>query len=172
MIRVEIPVDAAGIDRLLRQAYGRDDEADLIRSLREDGLLTLGVVATDDEGGVIGYAAYSPVLIDGEDCQWVALAPLAVAADWRRQGIGQQLVYEGLDTLNEFGYRGVVVLGSPVYYGRFGFIAAGHQLHCSRARADATLQLFPLAGDALEGLGQQVEYAGPFSGLTQAGASD
>lgn len=51
LIRVEIPVDAAGIDNLLRKAFGRDDEADLVQRLREDGLLTLGVVATDDEGG-------------------------------------------------------------------------------------------------------------------------
>lgn len=50
LIRTEIPVDAAGIDALLRSAFGRDNEADLLHALREDGLLTLGVVATDDEG--------------------------------------------------------------------------------------------------------------------------
>lgn len=70
LIRVEIPVDAAGIDALLRRAFGRDDEADLVQQLREDGLLTLGVVATDDEGGVVGYAAFSPVDVAGEDRQW------------------------------------------------------------------------------------------------------
>jgi putative acetyltransferase len=99
LIRVEIPVDAPGIDRLLRDAFGRDVEAELVHRLREDGLLTLGIVATDDEGGVIGYAAFSPVWIDGEDCQWVGLAPLAVDSPYRHQGIARQLVYEGLDTL-------------------------------------------------------------------------
>ena len=83
LIRVEIPVDAAGIDTLLRRAFGRDDEADLVQQLREDGLLTLGVVATDDEGGVVGYAAFSPVDVAGEDRQWVALAPLAAATPGR-----------------------------------------------------------------------------------------
>ncbi|VEA61877.1 Predicted acetyltransferase [Serratia plymuthica] len=43
LIRVEIPVDAAGIDALLRRAFGRDDEADLVQQLREDGLLTLAL---------------------------------------------------------------------------------------------------------------------------------
>lgn len=57
LIRVEIPVDAAGIDRLLRNAFPSSEEAELVHRLREDGLLTLGVVATDEEGGVIGYAA-------------------------------------------------------------------------------------------------------------------
>lgn len=83
---MEIPVDAPGIDSLLKRAFNRESEAALVRALREDGLLTLGVVATDDEGGVIGYAAYCPVWIDGEDHQWVALAPLAVDDAWRGQG--------------------------------------------------------------------------------------
>lgn len=89
LIRVEIPVDAAGIDALLRRAFGRDDEADLVQQLREDGLLTLGVVATDDEGGVVGYAAFSPVDVAGEDRQWVALAPLAVDESLRRRGLAE-----------------------------------------------------------------------------------
>ncbi|HEY0207606.1 N-acetyltransferase [Acerihabitans sp.] len=166
LIRVEIPVDAPGIDSLLRRAFGRDAEAELIRRLREDGLLTLGVVATDEDGGVIGYAAFSPVWIGGEDCQWVGLAPLAVDADFRRQGIARQLIYEGLDTLNEFGYRAVVVLGAPDYYSRLGFIpAARSQLHCRWPGAEAAFQLFTLADDALEGVSGQVVYAEPFDQL-------
>lgn len=101
LIRTEIPVDAAGIDALLRSAFGRDNEADLLHALREDGLLTLGVVATDDEGQVVGYAGFTPVDVEGEDCQWVGLAPLAVAEAYRGQGIAKQMVYEGLDSLNE-----------------------------------------------------------------------
>lgn len=96
MIRVEIPVDAPGIDALLRRAFQQGDEAELVQQLREDGLLTLGIVATDDEGVVIGYAAFSPVEVGGEDRQWVALAPLAVEEGLRRQGLGEKLVYEAL----------------------------------------------------------------------------
>lgn len=43
-----------------------------------NGFLTLGLVATDDEGQVIGYVAFSPVDVQGEDLQWVGMAPLAV----------------------------------------------------------------------------------------------
>lgn len=160
-------MDAPGIDGLLRQAFARDAEADLVHRLREDGLLTLGMVATDDEGGVIGYAAFSPVWIDGEDYQWVGLAPLAVDAAHRCQGIAQRLIYEGLDTLNEFSYRGVVVLGEPEYYSRCGFIpAARAQLHCRWPGAEAAFQLFTLADDALDGVSGRVEYAEPFNHLT------
>lgn len=164
LIRVEIPVDAAGIDALLRNAFGRDDEAELVQQLREDGLLTLGIVATDDEGGVVGYAAFSPVDVAGEDRQWVALAPLAVEESLRRQGLGEKLVYEGLDALNEFSYAAVVVLGDPAYYGRFGFkTAAQSDLHCRWPDTEAAFQVYPLAEDALNGVNGLVEYSAPFS---------
>ncbi|CNJ11096.1 GNAT family N-acetyltransferase [Yersinia aldovae] len=164
LIRVEIPVDAPGIDALLRQAFKRDDEAELVQQLREDGLLTLGIVATDDEGGVVGYAAFSPVDVGGEDRQWVALAPLAVDETLRRQGLAEKLVYEGLDSLNEFGYAAVVVLGEPGYYQRFGFVpAARHQLTCRWPGTEAAFQVYALAEDALTGADGEVVFSAPFS---------
>lgn len=145
LIRAEIPVDAPGIDRLLRRCFPGADEAEQVSCLREGGLLTLGIVATDDEG-VVGYVAFSPVTVDGEECQWVGLAPLAVDEAYRRQGIAEQLVYEGLDTLNEFGYAGVTVLGESHYYQRFGFVnAAQHGLHCRWPGCDALFQVYALA---------------------------
>lgn len=160
---MEIPVDAPGIDSLLKRAFNRESEAALVRALREDGLLTLGVVATDDEGGVIGYASYCPIWIDGEDHQWVALAPLAVDDAWRGQGIGRQLVYKGLDTLNEFGYSAVVTLGDPSWFHRFGFEpAARWQLRTSWPGTEAAFQLFTLADNALDGVSGEVSWPAPF----------
>lgn len=166
LIRTEIGIDAAGIDSLLRRCFKTAAEAELVQQLREDGLLTLGVVATDDEGQVLGYAAYSPVSLQGEDRQWVGLAPLAVDESVRRQGIGKQLIYEGLDTLNEFGYAAVVVLGDPQYYGGLGFEpAARHQLHCKWPGAEAAFQVYKLADDAFADASGQIEYAAPFNRL-------
>lgn len=164
LIRTEIPVDAAGIDRLLRSAFPTGAEADLVQALREDGLLTLGVVATDDEGGVVGYVAFCPVDIQGEDRNWVGLAPMAVEESLRCQGLGQKLVYEGLDSLNEFGYAAVVVLGDPAYYGRFGFKpAASHDLHCRWSGAEETFQLFTLTDDALTNASGEVVFPAAFN---------
>lgn len=50
LIRVEIFIDASGIDVLLRRLFESDAEAKLVYDLREDGFLTLGLVAIDDEG--------------------------------------------------------------------------------------------------------------------------
>ncbi|HHL2558601.1 TPA: GNAT family N-acetyltransferase [Yersinia enterocolitica] len=164
LIRVEIPVDAPGIDALLRNAFKGNDEAELVQQLREDGLLTLGIVATDDEGGVVGYAAFSPVEVGGEDRQWVALAPLAVEEGLRRQGLAEKLVYEGLDSLNEFGYAAVVVLGDPAYYQRFGFVpAARHQLTCRWPDTEEAFQVYALAEDALTDADGEVVFSAPFN---------
>ncbi|TKI08619.1 GNAT family N-acetyltransferase [Martelella alba] len=163
LIRVEIPVDAPGIDSLLRRAFQRDAEAELVHRLREDGLLTLGIVATDSEGGVVGYAAFSPVWIDGEDCQWVALAPLAVDDGHRGQGIGRKLIYEGLDALNEFGYSGVVVAGDDAYFSTLGFVPAEQQcLHCRHPLAAAGLQIFTLSEEAPADVSGRIDFAEPF----------
>lgn len=164
LIRTEIPVDAARIDRLLRKVFDNDAEADLVQQLREDGLLTLGVVATDDEGQVIGYAAFSPVSVMGEDRQWVGLAPLAVAKHYQKQGIGRQLIYEGLDALNEFSYAAVVVLGEPDFYGRFGFKpAADYGLHCRWPGTEHAFQVYPLADNTFDGVSGLIDYSAPFN---------
>ena len=164
LIRVEIGIDAPGIDALLRRSFDSGAEADLVHSLREDGLITLGLVATDDEGQVVGYVAFSPVSVDGEERQWVGLAPLAVDAQYRGQGIGRQLVYDGLDSLNEFSYAAVVTLGSPELYGKLGFApAARYDLRCRWPGTEAAFQVHPLADDALNGVHGLVEYSDHFN---------
>ncbi|WP_159566021.1 GNAT family N-acetyltransferase [Budvicia diplopodorum] len=166
LIRVEIPVDAAGIAKLLRKVFAGNREADLIQQLREDGLITLGVVATDDYGGIIGYAAFSPVMVNGEDRLWVGLAPLAVSEKHQGKGIGKALVYEGLDTLNEFSYAAVAVLGDPAYYAPFGFKpAAEFNLHSQWPDVASAFQIYSLADDALVGVSGLVEYSAPFDQL-------
>lgn len=165
LIRVEIPIDAPGIDALLRRSFGGESEAELVRKLREDGLLTLGLVATDDEGQVVGYVAFSPVTVEGEDRQWVGLAPLAVDATLRGQGIAKRLVYEGLDSLNEFGYGAVVTLGSEMYQ-HLGFqLASRYHLHCRWPGSETAFQIYPLADEALSHVQGLVEYAGHFNHL-------
>lgn len=164
LIRTEIGVDAAGIDNLLKRCFKTSAEAELTQTLREDGLLTLGVVATDDEGQVLGYAAFSPVTLQGEDRGWVGLAPLAVDESLRGQGIAKQLIYEGLDTLNEFGYSAVVVLGDPALFNRFGFEpAARHGLHCRWLGTEAAFQVYRLAETTFDGAEGRIEYSEPFN---------
>lgn len=164
LIRTEIGVDAAGIDSLLRRCFATSAEAELVQQLREDSLLTLGIVATDDEGQVMGYAAFSPVTIEGNDLNWVGLAPLAVDQSVRKQGLGKAMLFEGLDTLSDFSYCAVVLLGDPAWFGRYGFEpAARHQLHCRWPGTEAAFQVRKLDEAAFNDVSGQVDYAEPFN---------
>jgi putative acetyltransferase len=49
---------------------------------------------------------------------------MAVLPEFQRRGIGSLLVKAGLAECQHLGYDGVVVLGHPSYYPRFGFIPA------------------------------------------------
>lgn len=160
LIRVEIPVDIPAIDSLLRQTFPTDAQANLVAHLREEGLLTLGMVAISDEGQIVGYIGFTPVDVEGKDCQWVGLAPLAVAEQYRDQGIGRQLINEGLDSLNEFGYGAVVVLGEPEYYQTSGFIPAKSQgLYCKWPNTEAFFQLYALDNGNIDDIHGLVNYS-------------
>ena len=54
----------------------------------------------------------------------MGLAPMAVAPEHQRQGVGSALVERGLALLRERGCPFVIVLGHPTYYPRFGFVPA------------------------------------------------
>lgn len=61
------------------------------------------------------------------------------------------MVYEGLDSLNEFGYTAVVTLGSPEIYGHLGFQpAARYGLRCRWPGTEAEFQVHPLSEDAFK----------------------
>lgn len=126
-IRAERPDDAGGIDAITRAAFrdhphSRQTEHLIVRDLRQAGAMTVSLVA---EAGtaVVGHAAFSPVTMGGGAGGWHGLGPLSVAPAWQRQGIGQRLVRDGLERLRQMGSLGCVLVGDPVYYGRFGFAA-------------------------------------------------
>lgn len=117
-VRVEGPDDADAIHAVLSAAFGRPDEADLVRALRADPAWALGLVA-EDAGTVTGHIAFTGVRVD--DAPALALAPLAVRPEYQGQGIGSALARAGLDWARSTGAPAVIVLGDPAYYGRFGF---------------------------------------------------
>ena len=122
MIRPAIPRDYPAIRQVIRHAFGRDDEANLVEQLRADGdALAEFVVATDI--AIQGHILYSPLAIerDGETLRAAALAPLAVLPAFQSQGFGRELIRAGNTRCAELGCVAVIVLGHGAYYPRFGF---------------------------------------------------
>ena len=122
MLRTERPGDMLPVYELVSAAFGRPDEAELVNRLRECGAAVVTMVE-EEEYEFMGHLMLSPITIDGQEGPWLGLAPVAVHPDWQGQGIGSDLVREGLDTALEMDWKAVVVLGDPAYYGRFGFMS-------------------------------------------------
>jgi putative acetyltransferase len=116
--------DVASIDDLLRTVFPLRNEAMLVRDLCVDGDMVLVLAAIDeDDDSVVGTVAFSrmAVSVSGKDVPAVALAPIAVAPAYRRQGVAEALIRAGLERMEQAGIVLCFVLGDRAFYGRFGF---------------------------------------------------
>ena len=83
-IRDETPRDIASIYDINKEAFGQENEAELVNNLRTNKALTISLVAVK-YGEIIGHIAFSPVEINtgNSDIKALTLAPLAVKPDHR-----------------------------------------------------------------------------------------
>ncbi|MFD1695467.1 GNAT family N-acetyltransferase [Roseibium aestuarii] len=127
VLRPATEADETAIGELVTAAFGQGNEAHLLERLRSCGALVLELVAQTHRGRLLGHIAFSRVtpadVGPGRDLAVTCLAPMAVWPEFQRQGIGAELIRQGLDQLSDQGEDLVLVLGSPAYYPRFGFSA-------------------------------------------------
>ncbi|WP_214828727.1 GNAT family N-acetyltransferase [Exiguobacterium algae] len=121
-IRLEKVEDHEAIDVLLRQAF-TGNENELVMKIRasSDWIPELTFVA-ETEGKVVGHIMASRCVLD--DIPMIALAPLAVLPAYQSQGIGHLLVDEMIEQAKHRVEPGIIVLGHPAYYAKFGFEVA------------------------------------------------
>ena len=162
MIRFALATDHAAIDAVIRAAFGRADEALLVARLRADDDCVLELVA-EEAGQVVGHILFSRLWADRLEL-YGALAPLSVHPSRQGQGLGSDLVRKGLDCAREFGCHGVLVLGDPAYYGRFGFTAEAAQEVDAPYRGLAAFQAIALEEEAFTGA-MSVAYPDAFAGV-------
>lgn len=104
---------------LLQRAFpGSDYEAALVRALHEHGK-PLHEWVCIHAGKAIAYIAFSSAFRGAELCG-LHLAPMAVAPDFQRQGVGTELLRFALRQ-EAVKTQPLFVLGEPAYYRRFGF---------------------------------------------------
>ena len=131
-IRAERPGDEAAIHNVTEIAFANHPHSEgtepaIIEILRATGELALSLVA-EIEGEVVGHVAFSPAILSNGGDGWQTLGPISVHPDWQAHGIGRALLEAGVAHWREAGAKGVVLLGSPDLYGRFGFVR-GTPLH-------------------------------------------
>ena len=119
--REETEQDYAAVRLLNQAAFEGEAEARLIEGLRQKATPLISLIAEAD-GELVGHILFSPVTHSGDaELKLMGLAPMAVAPASQRSGIGSALIEAGLARCQAIGAAGVVVLGHPNYYPRFGF---------------------------------------------------
>jgi putative acetyltransferase len=164
-IRLEIAAYIAPIHQVHLAAFGRENEANLVATLRMN-VPVLSFVAVE-EGQVIGHIFYSPVSLDSEgenSLNLLGLAPIAVLPNYQRRGIGSRLICYSLKECADRGFDAIVVLGHPDYYPRFGFRPARDKgLYCEYPVPDEGFMVGELRENCLAGIRGLVRYRSEFN---------
>ncbi|MFE3828259.1 GNAT family N-acetyltransferase [Streptomyces sp. NPDC059092] len=134
LIRRENPADHAAVRAVTTAAFATPErpepvEAPLLDALRgcDDWLPALSLVAVGDRdvdeegrsGRVVGHVVCTRGWVDGAPA--LLLGPLSVHPGHQRRGVGLALVHSVLGAADALGEPLVALLGSPAYYGRYGF---------------------------------------------------
>ena len=155
-VRAEEPADIPHVHALNCAAFESPTEARIVDALR--GQPDVISLVAEEDGQVVGHIMFSPVRLRGAgEVRAMALAPMAVALERQRAGIGSALVRDGLARCQEQGVEALFVVGHPEYYPRFGFsLASGFGITCEFDVPDEVFMALELAPGALRGRTGQV----------------
>jgi putative acetyltransferase len=164
LVRDEAPADRTGVGDVLRAAFGRSSEVDLVERLRArgDGLSFVAVA----DGRIVGHAIFVPVEVVGaRGCRSpLALALLCVHPTWQARGIGSLLVRRGLEACRRTGAGLVFVIGAAAFYRRFGFAPAPPLgIRCRWRVPDESFRVLELVPGQIERAQGVVRYGREFS---------
>jgi putative acetyltransferase len=163
-IREARPADADAILRIHTAAFGRSDEAELVRRVSQRAAECVSLVA-EENGAIVGHVLFSPVTVVGHRfaASPMGLAPVAVSPELQRGGAGSALCRAGIEACRARGAPFVVVLGHTSYYPRFGFVpAARFGLHFAEFPPRDSFMALELVPGALGNARGSVRYAPEF----------
>lgn len=163
-VRPETDADHGVIRELLIAGYGSEEIADMVDQLRRDPGDLISLVAETD-AGIVGHVAFTPVVLDGHpELGLTGLACTAVSDAARGDGVGSELVHEGMVVSQHHGAAAVITLGFPGYYARFGFEPAeAYGLNCEYETPRDKFLIRLLEPDQLQGCAGTVRYPKAFT---------
>jgi putative acetyltransferase len=132
-VRLQRADDYEAIRHIYAAAFARPEspesvplEVGIFESLWEagDAIPELSFTALE-EVGAVGHVTASRATVDTDSV--VAVGPIGVLPEYQGHGIGSALMDALLTAADVAGVPMIVLLGSPHYYGRFGFRPAQEQ---------------------------------------------
>ena len=160
-IREEQPEDIAAIRDVNKRAFGQDQEANIVDTLRANGAALLSLVAVVEDR-IVGHIMYSPIVVG--EVTGTALGPMAVRPEFQRSGVGSKLVDAGTLKIRDAGYPFIIVLGHANFYPRFGFTPArACGITCEWDVPDDVFMVLVLDQTKMEGVTGLAKYRDEFS---------
>jgi putative acetyltransferase len=150
IIRDETTRDHAAVRELHLLAFSEDSPGRLADDLRQSKHAVISLVA-EQSNQIVGHVLFSRI---EAPMRTLSLAPVGVRSDFQRRGVGSGLIRKGLEHAKQERWEAVFVLGSPAYYGRFGFDVALAQSYSSPYRGPHFMAL--LLGEAVPRVGRLV----------------
>jgi predicted N-acetyltransferase YhbS len=113
--------DLGKVEALLERSFGRGRHRKTVQKMRKSHLPAEGLafVMVDDEDAVIGTIRLWNIDAGGVDA--LLLGPVAIAPEYRNQGLGDALIRHALSRAQSLGHKAVLLVGDAPYYERFGF---------------------------------------------------
>ena len=166
LIRAEKENDQDAVFAVNASAFETQAEATLVDVLREQAQPIVSLVA-ENQGNVVGHIMFSPIILsENPDLKVMGLAPMAVAPEHQRKGIGSALVRAGLEQCRHLGFVAVVVVGHTEYYPRFGFSPSSRfGIDSEYEVPEEVFMAMELEPEALSGKPGRVKYHNAFSNV-------
>ncbi|MEC0678818.1 N-acetyltransferase [Bacillus inaquosorum] len=151
----------------LNEKYSDKKEHFLVNKIRKSDAFIpeLSLVALNGKE-IVGHILLSKIkIVDGDNAvDSLALAPVSVAPEYQRKGIGSQVIHVALKKAKELGYRSVIVLGHKDYYPKVGFKPASlWNIKAPFEVPDEVFMALELSKDSLENVKGVVHYSKAFS---------
>ena len=126
IIRDEDPGEESLSDGLIREAFGRENEARLVETIRQSpGFNPKLSLVAQNWMGVMGYALFSPVTVQAAPpVRAAVLHPVAVGPKYRKLGAGERFVRHGAQRCSAVGINLIFTISAPRFFARLGFVPA------------------------------------------------
>ncbi|MEG1452578.1 MAG: N-acetyltransferase [Brevundimonas sp.] len=113
--------DAAAIDALVMAAFGPGRFAKTAERVREKSAILAGFTVYDGDALLGSVRLWN---VTSGAARGAFLGPIAVRKSKRSSGLGGLLVQKCIDEAKALGLDGILLIGDPPYFERFGFLPA------------------------------------------------